>query len=217
MATNAEEPPGKQRGKRAFPAAVVIAPLLMGIATWGAFTFFGLLRAPVSVPRPHDYEAALQNVLRLQDLAVSEAERGEKAFFVSHIGCSTPEVWQDTRFLENVKRMDENGVDVKLIMGLTGSSGQRHRTNWPEYFAKRLDEDGVRPGDYAIKDRELPCHSVVAGSMRNPRAYICLPRGDNIYPTEYLIITHPTVCLEWKQYLLNAFETAKQDAVRRHQ
>ena len=181
----------------------------LGLAVWAGYVFYDLARAPLSVPRPHSYDAARQNILELQEHALSEAARGEKAFFISHVGCAAPAVWQDPRVVDNLKRMRDAGVDVKLVMGIAGAGGEVHATNWSQQFAQNLAERGLGPGTYAVRERELPCHSAVAGSERSPRAYIALPQKDDTYPTQYITTTDAGVCLEWKDYLVKAFDTAE--------
>ncbi len=168
----------------------------------------------VSVAMPHSYASAKKVVLELTSLVIAEAERGEKAFFLTHVGCATPTVWQDPEILTNLARMVKAGVEVKLIAGRIGSNGQEHSTDWPGEFATKF---GTYDQPYKIKSssvytlikQELPCHSIVAGSDRAAVAYICPPRPDDTYPSEYFEVRDPAFCQAWKAYLASEFEKGK--------
>jgi len=183
--------------------ALVVLPTL-----WGARVALQLSRAPVSLVRPHDYEAALEQLLELQALALSEAEVGHKAFFVAYIGCAVPRVWQNKIVLENFKRMREKGVEVMLVGGRKGYQGEPLSSPaWPFEFHGKLmetldlDKEGVDKF-LRIREKGQYNYSLVAGSDQRVRAYIASHEEKNIYPTSYFTVTDTEVCQEWKRNLL---------------
>ena len=186
-------------------AVIVLALVVVAPALWAGYLYVQLLRAPVTLPQPHDHQVALRNILELQALALSEREAGEPAFFVSHIGCASPPVWQDERVLANLKRMVTAGVDVKLIGGLAGHKGEDlPSADWPKQFKAKLKELGIA-GILRIRDRELPNHSAVASSARRALAYICISEKKYIYPTKYFRVRDKEGCQQWKEYLQTEF------------
>jgi len=161
-----------------------------------------LYRVPVTLPQPHDHEVALSNILELQGLALSEVKAGRLAFFVSHIGCASPPVWQDDRVLQNLKRMVDAKVDVKLIGGLTGHDGEvLLSAHWPGEFEAELTKLGIADILHLYK-RELPNYSAVAGSGHRRFAYICIAEKENIYPTKYFRMRDNKGCEQWEKYLV---------------
>ena len=189
--------------------ALAIALALVGLPTaWAVHVAIQLSRAPVSLVRPHDYAAALDEVLKLQALALSEAKAGEAAFFVSHIGCASPPVWQNKDVLENFKRMRAARVEVTLLGGRKGYEGEPLPSPaWPYEFHEALmatldlDKQGV-DAFFHIREREQYNHSVVAGSERRARAYIASHGEKDIFPTTYFIVKDNEACQEWKRNLL---------------
>lgn len=196
------------RAKRiGFAIFVIVAVASVAVPTvWAVCLSVKLLSLPVSVPRPHDYEAALENLLELQELAISEAEAGHAAFFVAHTGCATPDVWQDKHVLKNFERMRELGVELKLLVGRTNNKGQTlPDPKWPDQFLAKLDDSGVAD-TLEVLPRELYCHSIVAGSERKARAYITSHEEMNIYPTTYYTVGDNDACQQWKAYLTDKWE-----------
>lgn len=189
-------------------AALVILPIL-----WGVYFAVKLSRAPVTLARPHNYEAALEEVLELQVLALSEAEAGRPAFFVSHVGCAAPPVWQDQAVLENFKRMRAAGVEVTLLGGRKGYQGEPLPSpTWPKEFQEKLmvtlalDQEGV-DAFFHLRERELYNHSIVAGSAQRSQAYIASHEETNIYPRTYVVVKDYEACQEWKKNLLTKAQT----------
>ncbi len=164
----------KTPSRKGLFALVIIAVASVAVPTvWAGYLSLQLLWAPVSLPQPHNYEAALSEILELQRLAISEAKPGEAASFVTHVGCAAPAVWQDEGVLENVKRMVEAGVDVKLLAGRTSNAGNAlPYPEWPNQLQAKLNELEIA-GILHMRDRELPKYSVVVGSVRHPLACIC--------------------------------------------
>ena len=168
-------------------AGVFVAAL----AVWGTVLCCDLARAPVSGTRPHDYAVAVANVLDCQDVALREARRGQQSYFAAHSGCLAPDVWQNPKVLANLKRMVEQGVKVKLIAGRAGSEGQLHpegMLKWIEEFEAKLVQLGIDPKILDIREREMLSHSVVAGSARSARGYICPPEKLDSYPSLYYAV-----------------------------
>ena len=135
-----EAPHQKMRSRRKAIAFVSIVIASVSVPTlWGLYGSLQLYRAPVSLARPHDYEAALDNVLELQTLALSEAEAGRLAFFAAHVGCAAPPVWQNQRVFENFKLMRAKGVELTLLVGLTSNKGEPHPSaEWPNQLGEKL-------------------------------------------------------------------------------
>jgi len=201
-----------QQKSRSRWTAIVLLSLVIALVVlptlWAVHVALELSRVPVTFVRPHDYETALEQVLALQALALSEAEADPPAFFVSHIGCAAPLVWQNKDVLENFKRMRAAGVEVTLLVGRKGNRGQPLPSpGWPYEFRDELmatldlDEHGVDEFLH-IRQRELYNYSVVAGSERRSWAYIASHEEKSIYPTTYFIVKDNEACQEWKRYLL---------------
>lgn len=204
----AEQKPGAQKitSRKKGIASLSIAAASVVVLVVLAWEYNAdLLGPPFAVAGPYDFKAARSNVLELQRLALSEAEAGREAFFVSHIGCAAPPVWQDQRVLQNFKRMVEQGVEVKLIVGRSGTRGEPRAAAWPQQFAAKLDAEGLEGVAYYMLPKALPNHSVVAGSSQRSLAYICSREADDIYPTNYFRVQNRRVCEEWKKHLLSEF------------
>ena len=201
----------KQSGRKSMSRKRVIGLAGIGGAFVVVIALFALeytadlLRPPFAVERPYDFKAARSNLLELQALALSEAKAGRPSFFYSHIGCAAPPVWQDHDVLQNFKRMVDQGVEVKLIVGQAGTRGEPRAGDWPQQFADELGKHGLEDVRYCLLPKALPNHSVVAGSSQYSLAYICLRQADDIYPTEYIRVQNRRVCKEWKKYLLSEF------------
>ena len=108
-------PSGKKKKKWIVFVGIVVL-LIVGPALWAGYVSLQFSRAPATLPKPHDHEVALSNILELQALPLSEAEAGRPAFFVTYIGCAVPPVWHNVRVLQNFKRMREEGVEVTLTV-----------------------------------------------------------------------------------------------------
>lgn len=170
---------------------VCVGIVLVGFAVCG-IKFYKSTLAPVNTP---------------QALVLSEAARGERAFFMAYIGCPAPDVWQNPQVLKNIKRMVEKGVEVKLI-----GSREYPFTDWSDQFAAKLLEYGIDPGIYAIG--KLPNYLVVAGSDRRAKGYICPPEADGVYPSKYTAVNSRELCLAYKEYIRNAFIAAREGRVK---
>jgi hypothetical protein len=190
--------------------SIVIASVVLP-TLWGGYLYVQLLRSPISLPQPHDYDAALSQVLELQQLALSEAEAGHPAYFVTHVGCATPRVWQDERLLQNFKHMVDAGVDVKLLAGLTTNKGNPLPSpDWPRQFDAKLKKLGIA-GILYMRERELWNHSAVAGSVRRAQAYITSHEKMEIYPTTYITVRDNEACEEWRKYLVEEHEKKRRE------
>ncbi len=174
-----------------FVVVCISISLVGGLAVWGSIKFYESAQAPVSAPSA---------------LVLSEAARGERVFFMGYIGCPAPDVWQNRQVLENLKLMVEKGVEVKLI------GSRRPFAHWSDQFVAKLLEYGIDPGIYTIG--EMPNYSVVAGSNRRARAYICMSQADNRYPTRYFLVRSNELSLAWKNYLRDAFVAAKEGHIK---
>ena len=179
-----------------------------GLAGWGGVLCYDLARAPVSNVRHHDYAVALANVLDLQALALREAQRGEPSFFVGHIGCAAPNVWQNPKVLANLKQMVEAGVELKLIAGEAGpKEGQvrpKGMVKWLDELEDKLKDLGIDPKVILLRlPRELPSHSLVAGSARRARGYITSPEADDNYPSLCFTVREQELSQVWKNYLIS--------------
>jgi len=215
-------PAGDKRGamlqkspsrKGAIALVTVVVALVLAPTLWGVHVALKLSRSPVSSVRPHYYEVALEEVLELQALALSEAEAGHEAFFVTHIGCAAPPVWRDPRVLENFKRMLEAGVEITIFAGLTGNKGHSLPSpDWPYELRDKLMETMKLKqeevgGFYHLLKNELYNHSIVAGSARRAKAYIASHEETNIYPATYFTVTDNEACQEWKRNLIEKAKT----------
>lgn len=197
---------------RTFGLVAIVVVLLVGPAVWAGYVYLKLLRAPVTLPQPHDHQAALRNILELQALALTEAEAGRPAYFVSHIGCASPPVWHDERVLQNLRRMVDARVEVKLIGGLAGHRGEPlPSAEWPTQFKDKLKDLGIA-SILRMRKRELPNHSAVASSGRRALAYICISEERYIYPTKYFKVRDNEACQQWKNYLLRQFQVQETPA-----
>ena len=195
---------------RAFAPFVIILGASILAPTWWIWANSG---HHVTFEGPHDYAAALSNVLTLQQLAISEAETGRPAYFSGHIGCAAPPVWQNDSVLQNFTRMSELDVVVTLVAGGKGfKNDPLPSPNWPGHFGERLAKAMklTTPAQlyavYRVMPKELWNHSLVAGSEGNSSAYIASHEKMNIYPTNYFTVSDDKACQEWRAYILGMFK-----------
>jgi len=152
-------------------------------------------------------------VLKLQQLAISEARARRPAFFVAHVGCAAPPVWQNREVLKNFNRMHRAGVKISLSAGLANNNGEPiPSVAWPmELRDKLMQSMDLRQQEvdtiFWVLPKKLRNHSVAAGSEQHSRIYIASHEEKNIYPTSYFTVDGnkadgSEACQEWKNYLL---------------
>jgi hypothetical protein len=185
------------------PIVIVLISLTVFLSlTWAVSLAISVVRSPISRLQYQNLAQTVMNVMRLQRLALSEHTRGA-SYFYAHVGCGHPVVWRDERVLDYFRQMREEGVEIRLIVGRQGASGQPHDHNWAGELQRELEARGIT--GCLIQERELPNHSIVAGGSGNACLYLCSHEEEDKFPTRYVTITDMAVAKGWKEYLGKQF------------